>query len=90
VIDSSEEDFEQPLDENAQGNVLTMRQMNIDGVDNTNQNPNKQDTKPASKEEEQEISPSTKIQDRRLIKHDDETEKMKKIFVVFTANTQNK
>jgi hypothetical protein len=90
VIDSSEEDFEQPSDEDAQRNVLTMRQMNIDGVDNTNQNPNKHDTKPASKEEEQETSTSTKRQNRRLRKYDDENEKMKNFFVVFTANTQNK
>jgi hypothetical protein len=44
VVDSSEEDFEQPSDEDAQGNVLSMHKMNIDGVDNTNQTPNKQDT----------------------------------------------
>jgi hypothetical protein len=28
-----------------------MRQLNIDGMDNTNQTPNKQDTKPAAEEE---------------------------------------
>jgi hypothetical protein len=42
------EDFEQPSDEDAQGNVLMMRQMNIDGVDDTTQTPDKQDAKPAA------------------------------------------
>jgi hypothetical protein len=63
VIDSSEEDFEQPSDENAQGNVLTMHQLNIDGVDDTKQMPNKQDAKTAAEEEEQ-ASPSPSRQDR--------------------------
>jgi hypothetical protein len=87
VIDSSDEGFEQPSDEDAQGNVLTMRQMDIDREDGTTQTPNKQDAKPEAEEEEQ-VLPSTERQDRRSRKHDYETEKMKKILAVFTTNTQ--
>jgi hypothetical protein len=59
VVDSSDEDFEQPSDEDTQGNVLTMHQMNIDGMDSTNQTPNKQDTKPTAEEQEQEQEQET-------------------------------
>jgi hypothetical protein len=37
VIDSSDEGFEKPSDEDAQGNVCKMRQMEIDGEDDTKQ-----------------------------------------------------
>jgi hypothetical protein len=87
VIHSSDEYFGQPLDEDAQGNVLTMRQMDINGEYDTKQTPNKQDAKPAAEEEEQ-TSPFLDRQDRRSRKHDDETRKMKKLLTVFTANTQ--
>jgi hypothetical protein len=53
VNDSSYEEFEKPSDEDAQGNVLTMRQMNIDGEDDTKQTLHKKDTKPEAEEEEQ-------------------------------------
>jgi hypothetical protein len=82
VIDSSNEEFTQPLDGDTQGNVLTMSHLITNGMDNVNQTPNKQDTKRAAEEEEQETPPSPERQDRR------ETEKMKKLFAVFTANTQ--
>jgi hypothetical protein len=37
---------------------------------------------------EEQTPNSPEIQERRLRKHDDETKKMKKLSVVFTANTQ--
>jgi hypothetical protein len=58
VINPSDKDLEQPLDEDAQGNVLVMRQIKINGVDNNNQMTNKQDVKPATEEEEQATPPS--------------------------------
>jgi hypothetical protein len=42
LIDSSDEDFEQPSNEEAQGNVLSMRRMDIDGEDDIKQTPNQQ------------------------------------------------
>jgi hypothetical protein len=50
VIDSSDEEFAQPLDEDAQDNVLTKSQLIVNGMYNTNQTQNKQDTKPAAEE----------------------------------------
>jgi hypothetical protein len=70
VIDSSDEDFEQPSDEDAQGNALSMRIMDIDREDDTTHIPNKGDAKPSAEEEEQ-TRPSPERQDRRLRKCDD-------------------
>jgi hypothetical protein len=56
-----------------------MSQLIINGMDNINQTPNKQDTKPED-EEEQETPPSPEIQTRRLRKHDDETKKGEEMF----------
>jgi hypothetical protein len=87
VIDSNNEDFEQPWDEDAQGKVLSMRRMDIDEEDDINKMLNKKDYKQEAEEEEQ-TPPSPERQERRSRKHDDETEKMKNLFAVFTANTQ--
>jgi hypothetical protein len=87
VIDSNDEDFEQPSDEDSQGNVLSIRIMDIDGEDDIKQTPNKKDAKSAVKLEEQTPT-SPERQERHLRKHDDETEKMKKLFTTFAANTQ--
>jgi hypothetical protein len=87
VIDLSNKGFEQPLDEDAQGKIASMRRMDIDREDDIKQTPNKEDAKPAAEEQEQ-ASPSPEIKDRRSRKQDDETKKMKKLFAVFTANTQ--
>jgi hypothetical protein len=62
LINSSNEDFEQPSDEDAQGKVITMRQINIARVENTNHTPHKQDSNPAAAEEE--APPSPERQDR--------------------------
>jgi hypothetical protein len=63
VIDLSDDGFEQPSDEVAQGNVLSIPRMDIDGEDDIKQMPNKEDAKPAADKEEQ-TSPSPKSQDR--------------------------
>jgi hypothetical protein len=51
VIDLSNEGFEQPSDEDVQGNVLVMRRMDIDGKNDIKQRPNKEDAKPAVEQE---------------------------------------
>jgi hypothetical protein len=86
----SDRDFEQPSNEDAQGNVISMRRMDIDGEDDIRQTPNKEETKAAAEEEEEQeqASPSTERQNRRSKKHIEETEKMKKPFAVFTADTK--
>jgi hypothetical protein len=61
--------------------------MDIDGEDDIKQTLNKADAKPVTDKEEK-LSPSPEIKDKQLSKHDDETDNMKKIFNLFTANTQ--
>jgi hypothetical protein len=89
VIYSSNNGFEQPSDENAQGDVLSIPRMDIDEEDNIKHTPNKADAKPSADKEDQ-ASPSPEIKDKPLIKHDDETGNMKKLFAVFTSNTQKR
>jgi hypothetical protein len=85
VIVSREDGFEQPLDKDAQGNVLSIPRIDIDGEDDVRQTPDKADAKPEVGEKEQPSpSPSPKSKDKWLSKHDDDTEKMKKLFAVFT------
>jgi uncharacterized protein YeaO (DUF488 family) len=50
--------------------------------------PNKEDTKPAAKPENQESTPSPELNQRRLWKQEHETDHMKKLFDTFTKNTQ--
>jgi hypothetical protein len=57
VIEWSDKYFEQPSDEDPQENFLTMRQLNINGMENTNLTPNNQDTNPETEEQEQETPP---------------------------------
>jgi hypothetical protein len=87
VIDFSDDGFKQPLDKDIQGNVLSIHTMDINGEDDITQTPNKEDTTPAADKEEH-TSPSPESQDRRSSKHDDETEKIKKLFAMFTPSTQ--
>jgi hypothetical protein len=59
-------------------------------MDNSNCTPKKQDANPSEGQEEQETPSSTKRNRIRLQKQDYETEKMKKLFASFTANTHTK
>jgi hypothetical protein len=87
VINSSDEDFEQPSDKDSQGNALSIRRMDIDGEDDINQTPNKEDTQSAVESETQTL-PLSEKQERHLIKHDDDTNKIKKLFAIFAAKIQ--
>jgi hypothetical protein len=51
VVTSSDEKFQQPSDEDAQGNLLTAEEHNIIMMNDSHRTPNKKDTKPASKPE---------------------------------------
>jgi hypothetical protein len=47
VVNSSDDGFEQPSDEDAQGNVISIHKMDIDAEDDITQMPNKADAKPS-------------------------------------------
>jgi hypothetical protein len=57
-------------------------------MNDSNRTPNKQDAKPAAEPEDQEIPPSPEPNRRRLRKQEHETKQMKKLFNLFTKNTQ--
>jgi hypothetical protein len=58
VIDSSDNGFQQPSDEDAQGNVLTTEELALTKMNDSHRTPNKQDAKPAAELEDQENPPS--------------------------------
>jgi hypothetical protein len=92
VMNSSGGNFQQPSDEDAQGNVLTAEEQTLIMMKNSHQTPNKEDTKPAAKPENQEIPPLPEPNQRILRKQEHEqeheTDHMKKLFATFTKNTQ--
>jgi hypothetical protein len=51
IVNSSDEDFIQPSDEDAQGNVLTDEELASTRMSDTHQTPNKKDGKPAAQPE---------------------------------------
>jgi hypothetical protein len=59
VIDLIANGFKEPSDKDEQGNVLTTDELALNGMDNSNYTPYKQDAKPAAGHEEQETPPST-------------------------------
>jgi hypothetical protein len=87
-IDSIDDGFQQPSDEDAQGNVLTEEELALTEMNESHRTPNKQDAKPEAEPEDQETLPSPEPNRRRLRKQEHETEQMKKLFETFTKNTQ--
>jgi hypothetical protein len=72
VIDSSDDGFKQPSDQDEQGNVLTTDKLVLNGMDKSNYTLDKQDTKPAAEQEEQETPPSP-LRNTRHHPHSHET-----------------
>jgi hypothetical protein len=83
VVSSSDNRFDQPSDEDALGNIISIPKMDIDAEEDIKQTPNKADAKPPPEEEEQP-SPSPESKEKRMSKHDAINEKMKKLFTTFT------
>jgi hypothetical protein len=57
VANSSDDYFQQPSDKDAQGNILTAEEQTLIMMNDSHQTPNKEDTKPAAKPENQERFP---------------------------------
>jgi hypothetical protein len=68
IVNSSDHDFLQPSDEDVQGNVLTAEEKTIIMINDSHQTQNKEDTKPAAKPENEDISPSPELNQIRLCK----------------------
>jgi hypothetical protein len=88
VIDSSNDRFQQPSDEDEQGSVLKADELAPPNMNDSHRTPNKQDAKPAAEPEYQETPPSPEPNRIWLRKQGHETETMKKLFTSSTENTQ--
>jgi hypothetical protein len=88
VVNSSDDDFQQPSDEYAQGNVLTAEEQTFIMINDSHRAPNKEDAKPAARPENQESPPLPEPNRGRLCKQEHETDHMKKLFATFPENTQ--
>jgi hypothetical protein len=88
VVNSSDDGFMKPSDEDPRGNVLTEDELASINMSDSHRTPNKEDTKPASQPENEYISPSPEPYRRRLNKQEHEADNMKKIFATLAENTQ--
>jgi hypothetical protein len=88
LVNSSDEEFIQPPDEDAQGNVLTEEEPTSIRMSDSHQSPSKEDSKPAAQPENEDISPSPEQHRERLNKRDHESENIKKIFASLVKSTQ--
>jgi hypothetical protein len=67
-VNSSDDDFIQPSDEDAQGNVLTEEELSSIRMSDSHRTPHKEDSKPAAQPKNEDISPSPEPNQRRLNK----------------------
>jgi hypothetical protein len=88
VVHSSDDDFLQPSDEDTQGNVLTAEEQTLVMMNDSHRTPNKEDTKPAAKPEDEDSPPSPEPNRRRLCKQEHESDHVKKLFATLAKNTQ--
>jgi hypothetical protein len=56
-LNSSDDDFVQPSDEDPQGNVLTEEEQALIKMKDSHRTPNKEDTKPTAQPENEDSSP---------------------------------
>jgi hypothetical protein len=89
VVHSSDDNFLQPPDEDAQGNVLKAEEQTLITMNDSHRNPNKEDTKPAAKPEDEDSPPSPEQNRRRLRKQEHESDHMKKIFATMPKTQKN-
>jgi hypothetical protein len=88
LVNSSDDEFVQPSDEDAQGNVLTEEELTSKRMSDVYRSPSKEDSKPAAQPENEDNSPSHEQHQERLNKRDHESENRKKLFANLAENTQ--
>jgi hypothetical protein len=87
-INSTDDEFMQPLDEDAQGNVLLDEEIERKRMAAALQTPSKEDSKPAAQSEAEEIPLSAEQPRNRLRKRYHESETMKKLFADLARDNQ--
>jgi hypothetical protein len=88
TINSTDEKFMQPSDEDDQGSVLTDEELARKRITNVHRTPSKEDSKPAAQPKNEDSSPSPDQHRERLSKRDHESENMKKLFANLAKNIQ--
>jgi hypothetical protein len=88
LVNSSDEEFIQPSDEDTQGNVLTEEELTSIKMNDAHRTPRKEDSKPAAQPENKDSSPSPEQHRERLNKRDHESENIKKLFASLSKSTQ--
>jgi hypothetical protein len=77
VVNSSDDGFMQPSDEDPQGNIRMEEEQPIIKMNDSHQTPNKEDTKPAAQPENEDSSPSPEPDRKRLNKQKHKADNMK-------------
>jgi hypothetical protein len=88
TVNSTDDEFMQPSDEDAPGNVLTDKELARKRTSDVHRTPSKEDSKPAAQPENEDSSPSPEQHRERLNKRDHELENIKKLFANLAENTQ--
>jgi hypothetical protein len=88
LVNSIDEEFIQPSDEDAQGNVLTEEELTSIRMSETHRTPSKEDSKPAAQPKNEDSSSSPEKHQERLDKRDHESENIKKLFASLAKSTQ--
>jgi hypothetical protein len=88
VMNSNDNDFMQPSDEDPQGNVLAEEEQALIKMNDWHRTPNKEDIKAAAQPENEDRSPQPEPDWRRLSKQEHEADHMKKLFAALAENTQ--
>jgi hypothetical protein len=87
TVNSTDDEFVQPSDEDAQGNILADEELARKKMSDVHQTPSKKDSKPAPQPENEDSSPSPEQHRERLNKRDRESENIKKLFANLAENT---
>jgi hypothetical protein len=88
ILNSSDDEFIQPSDEDAQGNVLKEEELTSIRMSDARRTPNKEDSKPAAKPENEDSSPSPEPNRKIIDKREHEADKIKKLFASFAQSTK--
>jgi hypothetical protein len=78
-VNSSDDEFVQPSDEDAQGNVLAIEELTSTRMSEVHRTPSKEDSKPSAQPDNEDSSPSPEQHRERLNKRDHESENIKKL-----------
>jgi dephospho-CoA kinase len=89
TINSTDDEFMQPSDEDAKGNVLPDEELTRKKMADAQRSPSKEDSKPAAQPEDEDSPLSAEQLRERLRKRYHESEQIKKLFADLVRDNQN-